>query len=94
MKTLPVRVDNSLVEKKGGRETWACVDAQPSKTTQPPTVACKLEARLEYMHVAYMFFARFVQICMLSRGLSMKISVSELRKNFIKSALLVGYFLE
>ncbi len=27
--------------------------------TQPAMVACKMEAQSEYVHVAYMFFARF-----------------------------------
>ncbi len=37
--------------------------------TQPPTVACKIEARLEYVHVAYTTLHVFALICMLSRCL-------------------------
>ncbi len=37
------------------------VDGWPmgsSQLAQPPTVVCKMEAQLEYVHTAYMFFAR------------------------------------
>ena len=49
-------------------------------------VACKMEAQSEYAHV----FARLTQIFMLSRWVINKISASELRRKFIKGALLVG----
>ena len=41
-------------------------------TPQPPTVACKMEAQSEYVHVAYTAFARFAPICMLGRCLLTK----------------------
>ncbi len=40
--------------------------------TQPPTAACKIEAQLEYVHVAHTFFARLAPICTLSRCLLTK----------------------
>ncbi len=40
--------------------------------SQPPTVACKMEAQSEYVHVAHTFFARLVPICLLSRCLLTK----------------------
>ncbi len=59
-------------------------------TTQPPTVACKMEAQSEHARIAYMFFAHLAPICMLSRCLSTKISASELRRKFTKTPLLAG----
>ena len=35
--------------------------------TQPPTVVCKVETQLEYIHIAYTFFARLAPICKLSQ---------------------------
>ncbi len=59
--------------------------------TQPPTVVCKMEAESEYVqHISCRFFARLAPICTLSRCLLTKFSASELRRKFIKSALLVG----
>ncbi len=58
--------------------------------TQPQTMACKMKAHLEYIHVAHMFFACLAPICMLSRCFIDKISASELRQKFIKGALLAG----
>ena len=49
-----------------------------------------MEAQLEYVRVAYMFFASLAQIRMLSRCFLTKISASELSRKLIKSALLVG----
>ncbi len=49
-----------------------------------------MEAQLEYMRVAYTFFARLVPICVLSRCLITKISASDLSWKFIESALSVG----
>ncbi len=44
--------------------------------TQPPTVACKMEAQLESAHNAYnIFFARLAPICMLRRCLLTKFLV-------------------
>ena len=40
--------------------------------TQPPTVACKMEAKLKYIHIAYTCFARFAPFCLLSRCLLTK----------------------
>ncbi len=57
---------------------------------QPPTVACKMEARLEYIHIAHTFCARVAPICTLGRCLLTKISASELSRKFAKGALLVG----
>ncbi len=34
-----------------------------SIATQPPTVACKVEAQSEYVHVAHTFLARFAPTC-------------------------------
>ncbi len=60
---------------------------------QPPTVVCKMEAQLEYIHIACMHvFACLALICMLSQWLLTKISASEFRQKFIKSALLVGHY--
>ncbi len=39
---------------------------------QPPTVACKMEAQSEYVHIAYTLCARMAPICMLRRCLSTK----------------------
>ena len=49
-----------------------------------------MEAQSEYVHVAHTFWHVLAPTCMLSRCLSTKISASELRRKFIKSALLVG----
>ncbi len=49
----------------------------------------KLRWNILYTHCIHVF-ARLAPICMLSRCLSTKISASELRRKFIKSALLVG----
>ncbi len=56
-------------------------------------VACIMEAQLEYMHIAldFFFFARLGGDLHAQSGLISKISASELRGKFIKSALLVGY---
>ncbi len=62
--------------------------------SQPPTVACKMEAQSEYVHIACTFFARSAPICMLSPAqLLTKISASELSQQLIKSTLLVGFVL-
>ncbi len=58
-----------------------------SLPTQPPTVACKMKPRSEYVHVACTFLARLAPTCVLSQGLLKKISASELSRKFIKSAL-------
>ena len=56
------------------------------KTTQPPTVVCKVEAQLAYIHVAYTFDAElYAQSVLID-----KISASVLSRKLIKSALLVG----
>ncbi len=55
-------------------------------TTQPPTVVCKMEAQLKYLHIAYTVFANsYSQSVFIN-----KISASELSQKFIKSAFLVG----
>ncbi len=40
--------------------------------TQPPTVACKMEAQSEYVHVAHTFLHIWLRLVMLSRCLSTK----------------------
>ncbi len=49
-----------------------------------------MEARPEYVDIAYLLFARLAPICDARSVLINKISASELRRKFIKSALLVG----
>ena len=65
-----------------------------SFSSQPPMVVCKMEAQSEHARVAYTFFARLEPTCMLGRCLLTKLSASELRRKFIKSALLVGSFFQ
>ncbi len=43
-----------------------------AETAQPPTVACKIEAQSEHIHVGYTLFARLSPICMLRRCLLTK----------------------
>ncbi len=50
----------------------------------------KMEAQSEYVRIAYMIFARPGTDSHARSVLSNKISASELRRKFIKSALLVG----
>ena len=50
-----------------------------------------MKAQLEYVHVMQKFLARFGADLHAQSVLSSKISASELRRKFIKSALLVGY---
>ena len=58
--------------------------------TQPLTVVCKVEARSEYVHVAHtLLHVLGADLCALS-VLSNKISATELSREIIKSALLVG----
>ncbi len=58
---------------------------------QPATVACKMKAQSEHVHVAYMFFLHVLYaICMLSRCLATKISASELRRKIIRECV-VGW---
>ncbi len=52
-----------------------------------------MEAQLEYVHNAYMFFARLAPILHAQSVLISKISASELSRKFIESALLVGHSL-
>ena len=59
--------------------------------SQPPTVACKIEAQLEYIQAAYTLLHVLSPIGMLCRCLSNKISASELSRKFIKIALLAGF---
>ena len=63
------------------------------ESTQPPTVVCKNGSSVGMRtRCVRVFFGTFWRpICMLSRLLSNKISASELRRKFIKSALLVGW---
>ena len=42
------------------------------KPTQPPTVACKMEAQSEYVHIASTFLHVWRPICVLTRCLSTK----------------------
>ncbi len=58
--------------------------------SQPATVACKMEAQSEYVRVAHTFFAHFSADLYAQSVISYKISASELRRKFIKSASLVG----
>ncbi len=68
---------------KGERQIWERGEMREIKElrerTQPPRVVCKVEAQLEYAHIAYtFFFARSAPIRMLSWCILTKISVSEL----------------
>ena len=74
---------------------WQIVKTQQQRTvltlveeslspSQPATVARKVEALSEHVHVAYTFLPRLALICMLSRGLLTKNSASEIRRKFIK----------
>ena len=56
--------------------------------TQPPTVACKMKAQLE---CACTMHARLATIRNAQSVTINKISVLELSRKFVKSALLVGY---
>ncbi len=53
-------------------------------------VACKIEAQLEYVHVAYTF-CMFGTVLYAQLALINKISASELNWKFNKGPLLVGY---
>ncbi len=64
--------------------------AQFGSSPSHQTVACKMEAQLEYVHIACTFSHVWSRFVMLGRCLPRKISASELRRKFIKSALLVG----
>ncbi len=55
--------------------------------TQPATMVCKVEAQSEYVRIACTSLHVSCRFCVLSRWLSTKISASELRRKFIKSAL-------
>ncbi len=60
-------------------------------TAQPAMVACKMQAQSEHVHVACMFLLVWCPLALYSVGVLInKISASELRRKFIKSALLVG----
>ncbi len=61
-----------------------------AKTPQPATVACKMAAQSEYVHVACTFFCMFDADLHAQTVRSDKISASELSPKFIKSVLLVG----
>ncbi len=63
----------------------------PIFTTQPPTLACKMEAQSEHVHIACTFLARSAPDLHAQSAPSDIISASELRRKFIKGALLVGY---
>ncbi len=52
----------------------------------------KREAQSEYIHVAHTVFARFGADWHAQAVIISKIFASELRRKFIKSALLVGYW--
>ena len=62
-------------------------------TAQPPTVACKMEAQSEQVHVACTFLHVFDTDWYAQSVLSDKIYALELRRKFIKSVLLVGKML-
>ncbi len=53
---------------------------------QPPMAVCKMEAQSEYVHVAHTFGTNLHAQSVLIN----KISASELSREFIKTALLVG----
>ena len=61
-----------------------------SCSTQPPTVVCKMEAQLEYIHNAYTFFCTFGADLYAQSVFINKISALELSWKFIKGALMVG----
>ena len=60
--------------------------------TQPPSVGCKMESPLEYLHISSSInvFAHFGANLYAQSVFINKISASELSRKFIKSALLVG----
>ena len=62
----------------------------PSSPTQPPTVACKMEAQSEYAHVACTSCALLAPISHAQPVLVDRVSASELGRKSIKSALSVG----
>ncbi len=57
--------------------------------TQPPKVVCKMEVQSEYFHITYTFL-HIWRWCVSSVGVYQKNSSSDLRRKFIKGALLVG----
>ncbi len=63
-------------------------------TTQPLIVVCKMETQLAYIYTLHTRFCMFGADFHAQSVLSNKISASELCPRFIKSALLVGYFVE
>ncbi len=77
---------SSLLEASGRKGILHPCDTH----AQPPTVACKMEAQSEYVHVAHTFFCIFGADLHAQLVLINKISASELRRKSIKSALLVG----
>ncbi len=67
------------------------LDKKKKNTTQPATVAYKVEARSEHVHVACTLFARLdADLHAQSVLWRQKFLASELRGKFVKSALLVG----
>ncbi len=64
--------------------------SEQPRPTQPTRMGCKVEAQLEYVHVACMFFARYGADLYAQTVLIKKNSASELRRKLTKSALLVG----
>ncbi len=68
-------------------------------STQPPTVVCKMEAQLEYVHIAYTSLHVWPQFVQYSQSVLIKKSASELSRKIIgwdagvtpKSLPMVGY---
>ncbi len=56
-------------------------------STQPPTVACKMEAQSEHVRVSHTFLPRFGGDSHAQSVLSNEISASGLKRKFIKGAL-------
>ena len=54
---------------------------------QPPMAVCKMEAQSEYVHVAHTFGTNLHAQSVL---INKQIAASELSREFIKTALLVG----
>ena len=61
-----------------------------AKVTQPPMVACKMEAQLEHVLIACTFLTRSGTDLHAWSVLGNKVSASEPSRRFVKSALLVG----
>ncbi len=74
-RTTDVELFFTLYDLRRGRqviERCGFLSLLLSLLPNPPTVVCKMEAQLEYVHIACTFFARLAPIFMLSRCLLTK----------------------